>query len=128
MKRFFALAIASYLPLAAQGSHWKAHDGWGLHSDKVLHFAAGAVWGGAAYAVAKGCGASPKQAWFWSTMTALTVGVLKERYDSHRGGWRDPADATYTGLGGFSFGYAVYRSDPNKPKKFATAPKLEPLP
>ena len=120
------LISCTILPLQAQGSHWRAHDGWGPHSDKVLHFSAGAAVGGGAYAVAKGCGASPKQAWFTATVTALAVGILKERYDSHHGGWRDPADAAYTGLGGFSFGWAVYRSDPDKPKRFATAPKLEP--
>lgn len=120
------LISCTILPLEAQGSHWKAHDGWAPRSDKVLHFGAGAFAGGTAYAVARECGASPRKAWFTATVTALAVGILKERYDSHHGGWRDPADAAYTGLGGFSFGWAVYRSDPDKPKRFATAPKLEP--
>ena len=120
------LISCTILPLEAQGSHWKAHDGWAPRSDKVLHFGAGAFAGGTAYAVARECGASPRKAWFTATVTALAVGILKERYDSHKGGWRDPADAAYTGAGGFVFGCAVYRSDPDKPKRFATAPKLEP--
>ena len=120
------LVSCTILPLQAQGSHWKAHDGWAPRSDKVLHFGAGAFAGGTAYAVARECGASPRKAWFTATVTALAVGILKERYDSHHGGWRDPADAAYTGAGGFVFGCAVYRSDPDKPKRFATAPKLEP--
>ena len=120
------LVSCTILPLPAQGSHWKAHDGWAPRSDKVLHFGAGAFAGGTAYAVARECGASPRKAWFTATVTALAVGILKERYDSHKGGWRDPADAAYTGAGGFVFGCAVYRSDPDKPKRFATAPKLEP--
>ena len=120
------LISCTILPLEAQGSHWKAHDGWAPRSDKVLHFGAGAFAGGTAYAVARECGASPRKAWFTATVTALAVGILKERYDSHHGGWRDPADAAYTVAGGFVFGCAVYRSDPDQPKRFATAPKLEP--
>jgi len=120
------LISCTILPLQAQGSHWKAHDGWAPRSDKVLHFGAGAFAGGTAYAVARECGASPRKAWFTATVTALAVGILKERYDSHHGGWRDPADAAYTVAGGFVFGCAVYRSDPDQPKRFATAPKLEP--
>lgn len=123
------LVSCTILPLPAQGSHWKAHDGWAPRSDKVLHFGAGAFAGGTAYAVARECGASPRKAWFTATVTALAVGILKERYDSHKGGWRDPADAAYTGAGGFVFGCAVYRSDPDRPKRFATAPPpLESLP
>ena len=126
LPRGIVLISCTILPLQAQGSHWKAHDGWAPRSDKVLHFGAGAFAGGTAYAVARECGASPRKAWFTATVTALAVGILKERYDSHKGGWRDPADAAYTGAGGFVFGCAVYRSDPDKPKRFATAPKLEP--
>lgn len=120
------LVSCTILPLQAQGSHWKAHDGWGLHSDKVLHVAAGAVVAGGTYAIAKGCGASPKKAAIIAQAAAFTAGILKERYDSHHGGWRDPADAAYTGAVGGSFAWVVYRSDPDRHKQFATAPKLDP--
>ena len=77
-----------------------------------------------AHTVTRCCTSAPGR--WWATGTALAVGILKERYDSHHGGWRDPADAAYTVAGGFVFGCAVYRSDPDQPKRFATAPKLEP--
>lgn len=122
MRKLAILAIFLALPVWGQGSHWKAHDGWGLHSDKVLHLGAGATVGAAAYAITKGCGGSPKKAWVAATLSALAVGILKERYDSHKGGWRDPADAAYTGLGGFTIGWAIHMGDKKK-QEFATAPK-----
>lgn len=124
-KGIVLLVSCTILPLQAQGSHWKAHDGWGLRDDKLLHIGAGAIVAGAVYPIAKSFGASPKWAAIIAQLAAFTAGIAKERYDSHHGGWKDPADATYTGAVGGSFAWVAYRSDPDRKKEFATAPRLE---
>ena len=117
-----ALALALALPLMGQvpKSYHGSSNGWSpFHTDKVLHFTAGVAIGFPAYFASRRVGNN--QPWIDSLFWALLAGAIKENYDRHHGGRPEWADVAYTGLGGFTIGYTIYRTD--KAYSYAGIPK-----
>ena len=118
-----AIFLALSLPLMAQvpASYRGTSNGWDpFHGDKAQHVMAGAFIGIAPYYTAKALGY--KHPWVHSIFWAILAGVIKENYDRHHGGRPEYADVIYTGLGGFTVGFTLYKSDQHK-KEFAGIPK-----
>ena len=121
MRKLALLAILLTLPLVGQSKQsWAVNGGWEPRSDKAMHFLAGSMVGVAPYFVAKKLGY--KHPWVHSLAWAILAGIWKEQYDKKHGGRPDYADAAYTGLGGFTIGWAIHMGDKKK-QEFATAPK-----
>lgn len=79
-----------------------------IQQDKVLHFGAGAVVGGVAYAVTYDVTKNKTKAVLASIGSSLLIGLGKELYDSRKGGTGfDNADLLATGLGGFTAGITI---------------------
>ena len=75
--------------------------------DKQLHFMAGTIAGGLGYKWSYDKHKNKKKAFIVGVCSSLTVGLVKELYDSRTGGTVEIGDVAATTLGGITVGFTI---------------------
>lgn len=103
------LVILLFIPLLNYGQ---------IAQDKIDHFVAGAVVSTFTYIAVAEITHDKKKAFWYSLLTAIAAGKIKEEIDKSKGAKSDNADWFATSLGGFTVSMTFQIIPKNKQKPF----------